>query len=284
MSRAALVLLLLSAGLGCRGRTDPALIQLLDARRLVGEMRIQFAKASDASGRAVMADTDADSVTFAQEARTAAGVVDADIPRLSQRLSGDDTGLLAAFRERFARYRALDQQILDLAVENTNLKAQRLSFGPVRAAADQLAAALDAAVAALPAGDRCHAGDLAARAKLAVREIQVLQAPHIAESRDAEMTRMEKEMAARQDAARASLASLDGMARGPAKAPLSQARAAMDRFEQTSRQLIALSRANSNVRSLELALRQQPALASACDESLTALQDALAKEGFSGTR
>jgi hypothetical protein len=65
---------------------------------------------------------------------------------------------------------------------------------------------------------------------------------------------------------------------------LNAASAALGRFDKLSAELVALSRRNSNVRSLELALRRAPALVVACDGSLAALQEALAKEGFSGTR
>ena len=47
----------------------------------------------------------------------------------------DESLLLQQFVERFGKYRELDRHILDLAVENTNLKAQRLSFGPAQDAA-----------------------------------------------------------------------------------------------------------------------------------------------------
>ena len=50
--------------------------------------------------------------------------------------------LLEEFGSRFAEYRALDETILGLAVENTNLKAQRLSFGPAQEAADAFRDAL----------------------------------------------------------------------------------------------------------------------------------------------
>ncbi len=40
------------------------------------------------------------------------------------------------FNGQSAQYGSLDRNILALAVENTNLKAQRLSFGPAREAAD----------------------------------------------------------------------------------------------------------------------------------------------------
>ncbi len=288
MSRAIQFLLLGTLALSCRGRVTPAFVELAEARRLAGEMRVDFAKASDASDRAVLADTDADSQKFAREAELHADAVQADAAQLAARLSDlgnrADADLLSAFQERFTRYRTLDRAILVLAVENTNLKAQRLSFGPVRQAADQLSAALDAAVAAVPVAGRCRADTVAARAKLAVREIQILQAPHIAESQDAEMDRLEKQMAERKSAAHSALESLASTAPAAARAALDRAKAGLDDFDRLSGQLIALSRANSNVRSLELTLRQKPALTASCDESLAALDAALAKRAFGATR
>ena len=90
-------------------------------------------------------------------------------------------------------------------------------------------------------------------------------------------------MAAHRAAVEAALEQLS--AGGPAvRAHVEVARAALGRFNRLSAQLIALSRRNTNVRSLQLALRQKPAVTAACDETLAALVDALAKEGFSGTR
>jgi hypothetical protein len=53
---------------------------------------------------------------------------------------------------RFAEYRVLDRKILDLAVENTNLKAQRLALGPAQEAADAFRDALKAARPPRPRG------------------------------------------------------------------------------------------------------------------------------------
>ena len=52
----------------------------------------------------------------------------------------------SGFKARFDEYRRLDDEILPLAVENTNVKAQRLSFGPAREAADDFRTSVDAAV------------------------------------------------------------------------------------------------------------------------------------------
>ncbi len=77
----------------------------------------------------------------------------------------------------------MDDEILPLAVENTNLKAQRLSFGPAQEAAEAFRAALDAAVRS--AKGSCCAEAIADESAAALLEIQVLQAPHIAEPDDA---------------------------------------------------------------------------------------------------
>lgn len=285
-SRLAFVMLLLLPG-GCARRSAPAFVHLAEARRLAAQLEVDLSKASDASARAVLADTDEQSVAFARQAQEASNALSALLPELAAHLAAldpADADLLAQFRERLGRYQQLDRQILALAVENTNLKAQRLSFGPVRQAADAFCAAVDRAAGAAPAAARPRAREVALRAALAVREAQVLQAPHIAESRDVEMDRLEKEMAARDAAARAGLDALRPLAGSAGRPHLDDAGAALDRFDELTHQLIALSRRNTNVRSLELALRQEPALTVACDESLTALQRALAREGFSGTR
>jgi hypothetical protein len=162
--------------------------------------------------------------------------------------------------------------------------AETDAFGPVREAADAWRDALEAALKTLPEREQARADAVVARAELAVREIQVLQAPHIAEPDDAEMARLEKEMAAREDAARRALTTLASLGGASGASTLAPARAALDRFGAESQKLIALSRRNSNVRSLAISLRQAPTLAAACDASLAVLDAALAKEGSSATR
>ncbi|HSY41344.1 MAG TPA: hypothetical protein VLA79_17515 [Polyangia bacterium] len=273
---------------GCRNVPDPAFTQLAEARRLADDLRIQLAKSSDASDRAVMAETDEESAAFAREADQAAGAIESKSAALSARLQSlgyaPEQHALQDFTERFAAYRKLDHDVLDLAVQNTNLKAQRLSFGPVRETADGFRDDLQAAAQLAPAKDRCRVDGLVARAELAVREIQILQAPHIAEPDEAAMTKIEKQMTDHLAAAREALKSLGAGASAAMAKQLDAASAALDHFDKLSAELVALSRRNSNVRSLALALRRAPELVAACDGSLAILQEALAKEGFSGTR
>ena len=270
------------AAAGCR--SAPVLTQLLEARKLATDLRLQFTKAADASNRAVMAESDEASGAAAREAEEAIGAIlrytQALQPILRDLAYADEIRLLNEFDGRFAEYRTLDRTILGLAVENTNLKAQRLSFGPAREAADAFRDSLEAIARASKDAWRVHA--LVASAVANVREIQVLQAPHIAEPDEGEMSRVETQMAAAETAARRALDSLKGVV-GP-RPDLGAAAAALDRFKAINAELVALSRRNSDVRSLALSLGHKRTLTAACDDSLRALQAALQRHAFTATR
>jgi hypothetical protein len=274
--------------LGCQRGQGAFFTRLDEARSLAADVRVQFNKADDASNRAVLADTDEASISFAREAEKAVQIVESYVTALAPLLRSfgfpNEIQLLQEFRKHFGEYRNLDRSILELAVENTNLKAQRLSFGPVRQAADSFRDSLGTAASSVAPKDRCRVEALVAKAMLAVREIQVLQAPHIAEPDDAAMTRMEKEMADLEASAMSAVKELAELVQPAARPALDAALSALDRFRDVSGELLKLSRRNSNVRSLEMSLRTKPALVAACDDSLRALQDALAKEGSKATK
>jgi len=283
-----LIVAVLTTASGCISAPETALERLLESRRLTANLVVQFTKASDGSNRAVMADTDEASVAFAREAEEATQAIEKDASELAPMLSGlgysNETGLLEEFKSRFAEYRALDRNILELAVENTNLKAQRLSFGAAQEAADSFADSLTTIAPLDSAKDTWRMKALVATALAAVREIQVLQAPHIAEADEAAMTRMEKQMATEEASARSALATLGAMTQPASRPHLAAATAALDRFIGLNAQIMALSRRNTNVRSLALTLGQKRTLTAACEDRLQALQDALAKREFKATR
>jgi hypothetical protein len=288
---AATLLLAAAAGLaalasGC-GDVNAVLEKVAEARQLAADLVVQFTKASDAANRAVMADTDAASLEFAQESRQAADAVQKDLtalrPMLESLAYADETKLLNDFANKFAEYRTLDQRILDLAVENTNLKAQRLAFGPAQEAADAFRDALKA-VSTAAGRDNARVEALALTAVTTVREIQVLQAPHIADADEAVMTKMEKEMATSESSARRALDQLRALLPPSAQGQLRTATAALDKFVDLNTQIITLSRRNTNVRSLALSLDEKRKITKACEDSLHALQAALAKRGFTNIR
>lgn len=286
--RAAIAVALTLAAVGCHSDARAMFARLAEARLQVADLRIQFSRAVDASNRAVMADTDAASIDFAHEAERSTAAVQAGADKLAEQLRGvslaEETRLYDEFVGHWAAYRKLDRGILELAVENTNLKAQSLSFGPASESADAFRDLLDTVARGTAAKDRCRVEALVDQAVLRVREIQVLHAPHIAEPDDATMARMEKQMAEQENAARASLHGLAGLVAPAMREPLASAVAALDRFVDVSKKIIALSRRNTNVRSLKMSLSERPPLAAACEDGLRALQDALAKEESTATR
>ena len=143
-----MMVLTLGAAAGCDVNT--ALEHQAEARRLAAGVLIEFTKAGDASLRAVMADTDEASVAFAREAEQATQAARRTPTRWGRCCATSatltKTRLFEQFVSRFSDYRAMDRRILDLAVENTNLKAQQLSFGPAREAADTFRDSLAAVV------------------------------------------------------------------------------------------------------------------------------------------
>src|SRR3954452_7282994 len=108
---------------GCRAQP---LTDLAEARRLVAELQVQFTKTVEASNRAVMADTDKASEDAAREARAATSAVERTASELRPHLESlgyrDEISRLAEFARGFEEYKRSDEQILPLAVENTNLK------------------------------------------------------------------------------------------------------------------------------------------------------------------
>jgi len=173
-SRSAALARLLAAGVavgalsGCVN-TPAVLAQLDEARRQAAEAHVEFTKASEASNRAVMADTDESSTAAAAEARRARQIVEQRLTSLTATLTmlgyREDLGHLNGFASTFEEYRRLDDEILPLAAENTNLKAQRLSFGPAREAADAFRAAVDGAIRRAVPTSNCCAEAAALRAR-----------------------------------------------------------------------------------------------------------------------
>jgi hypothetical protein len=235
-----------------------------------------------------MADTDDAAAAAAEEARRARQVVVRDIQALRATLEslryGDDLRHLTDFESRFKEYRRLEDEILPLAVENTNLKAQRLSFGPSREAAQSFFAALEQAMGTSAAKDSCRAEGMAAGARMAILEIEVMYAPHIAEAQDAAMTQMETQMTAAAARAQKAVGELKRMLPSTSRASLDTAVAELDRFLSIHKEIIALSRRNSDVRSLALSLGEKRKVTAECEAHLQALEEALARHEFTATR
>jgi len=270
--------------LGCD--VNRALERVNEARHDAADLTVQFTKAADAGNLAVMADTDEASQRFAAEARAHADSAEKDLAAIRAQLISlnfsEELRLLDEFAGHFNTFRKLDATILELAVANTNLKAQQLSFGTAQDASDALAEALARLAPATDASGTWHVKALAASVLAHAREVQALQARHIAEPDEATMRTIETRMSAAERGARDELAALAPLVHPGARAELAAASGAFERLMAANKQILELSHRNTNVRSLAMALTQKRSVVTACEDSLRAVQEALAKRIYRG--
>jgi hypothetical protein len=245
---------------------------------LTGQIGYALASAAEAEKSAVLATTDEQSAAFAQQARTATAAAERGRAALDQLLQTEGTSkekaLLRQFSTAFSELRHVDDELLALAVQNTNLKATALTFG---ASADALGA-MDAALSRIiavsanaSAGNAKKALFLAASAQAAALRIQILLPPHIAEEADTKMDALEAKMAKQDLEVKDALYGLAAVL--PAgDASLALAGASYARFTELKTQILALSRENTNVRSLALSLNQKRKVTVLCEDALAALE------------
>jgi hypothetical protein len=272
-----------------QGETSPSRQLVAQASRadLVSRMQADLASASEAEKSAVLAITDRDSQTFADQARAATARVETELQELGHQLPTEgaqrEGELMAQFSEAFRNLKAIDEEVLTLAVKNTNLKAYGLLFGD---AANTLAQ-MDAALARV-IEKRTEAPDakrvllLASDARIGVLRVQALLAPHIAEESDEKMDQMEVAMSKEEAQVRKGLDGLAALQKPAADADLGAARAAFARYEEIKARIVVLSRENTNVRSLAMSLNQKRNALAICLEDLGALKASILDERIVG--
>lgn len=252
------------------------------ARPIVDRMSLALVSASEAEKSAVMAIADEESETFANQAREATVRVEQGRRELAELFerggNGHEEKLLEQFSKAFTEFQRIDNDLLSLAVRNTNLKASRLAFGPAAAELDEMDAALARIVMQnSPSLDR-RLVRLADDARIAALRIQTLLPPHIAEESDQKMDRMEYLMALEDRRVHESLDELAAMEKLAADPSLATARSSYARFSDTKTQILKLSRENTNVRSLSISLNQKRKIMLLCLDALANLKNAIEQE------
>ena len=268
---------------------NPAEQLAFKARRvdLVGRMQLALASASEAEKSAVLAITDQDSQTFADQARAATAQLEQERRELEELLKAGGTksekDLLAQFSEVFAELQRIDNEVLSLAVKNTNLKAYSLAFGPAADALEEMDAALSRVVAAhADSPDAKKVMLLAFGARIGALRIQTLLPPHIAEESDQKMDELEALMAKEDKQVRQDLDGLAALPELEGDADLATAVSRYARFTKIKTQILALSRENTNVRSLAISLNQKRKAMILCQDALSALKQAILEEPIAG--
>ena len=245
--------------------------------RLITQMRVEMASASEAETSVVVAQADQASADFAEQARAATASVERAgselAPLISRSGTDNEKDLFSKFSQAFAEFQQVQAMLLDLAVKNTNVKAYGLAFGPATDALHKLDDALNRLMAAHEGTPGAIAVSTAAvRVQIGALRIQTLLAPHIAEAEDKKMDQLEGTMSAQDKGVRDNLDRLAQMDEAKDRTLVDAAKSAYTNFSAIRKTILALSRENSNVRSLAIALDQKRKVAALCQDPLDALQ------------
>ena len=268
---------------------DSAAQLAFKARRvdLVERMQLDLVSASEAEKSAVLAIDDQDAQSLAGQARAASAQVEQERGELGELLTAGGTQgereFLAQFGVSFAELQGIDDELLALAGKNTNLKAYSLAFGPAAVAVNEMNAALSRLVAANADSPEAKSTMLLAfGAQTSALRLQALLPPHIAEENDKKMDELEALMATEDAQVRKSLDGLAALPKFSHDPELATATARYAEFSRIKTQVIALSRENTNVRSLSISLNQKRKAMLVCQATLQALQRAILAEPIAG--
>ena len=262
---------------------------MLKKIEIISRMRANLLASVDAEKSAVMADTDEASRAFADQSRQAADAVDRDRRELGLLVEKDHTKreieLFREFDGAWAELRKIDQVVLELAGENTNIKAANLSFGQGSLAMKRFEEALtDLNRSKTSSRKDNQIAELVCNALTAGLKIHYLHAPHIAAANDNEMDKIEAEIGQQNEVIKSSLGALKHLLPMEKQASLREAEAAYDELTRVTAEVVALSRQNTNIKSFELSLGRKRKVTAQCDEILQKLEEAVRSKAFTGTR
>jgi len=253
----------------CSG--EPAFLRTAHKEELIDGIQQMLLASVEAEKSAVLSTSDEESLQMAEQARELAKEVDRLRDQLRALIVEDGRPVelegLDAFDRSWKELKAVDERLLVLAVANTNLKAARLSAREGLAAVDRFVGAIDAMERA--STDPALVRKLASASVAALRE-QALLLIHIPIAEDAEMTRLEEQMAALGASVERTLAELRAGAVVSPEA-LATAAKAWAEHRQVAAEVVRLSRENTNVRSYDVSAHEKRKVTKECLDALAAL-------------
>jgi methyl-accepting chemotaxis protein len=260
---------------------------------LCERMRLELLQAIRAEKNSILSVKDEDSREHAEEAAKAAAAVNRYRQELSRMLdqhaSSESRANLAEFNRAWEDFQKIEKQLLALSVQNTNIKATALAnsqgLDKVRALVDALNALLgllDKEVA--EAKEPAQLSKAYKKVRLAgATQYQVLLMDqtldlHVAGATDEEMSRFEVQLKAQEKEIDANLAQLAEGAEPRERAVLDKAAAQFAAMKEVAGQVAKLSRANTNIRSIQLSMGDARTAAINCDSALARLTEDLTKK------
>ncbi len=256
---------------------------------LLSTMRIHLLEAIEAEKNAVLAITDDESEDFAAKARHATDNVEKNRKEMEAIILQDklpqETEMINEFNSCWSQYRKLDETILALAVQNTNLKAQKVSSTQCNQEMARFEDSLGNLIHRKTNNRQCNnAVMLSYEALTASLKIFALHKPHIEEANDQAMDNIEQNIKSYDETAKKALNSLHNIPGLSENLDLNNADAAYKRFMTLTGEVLRLSRLNTNIKSVELSLGKKRLIASQCQENLASLQEAVQAQQSKATR
>jgi hypothetical protein len=242
-------------------------------------MRIHLLETIEAEKNAVMAITDEESISFASQARQAADRVESGRKEIEAVIQQGkfpfprETEMMNEFNSCWSRYKQMDETVLDLAVQNTNLKAQRISATQDAQALEHFEESLKALIDRNMHRGQCNKTvTLSYEALTATLKVFALHKPHIEEAEDPEMDKIEQRIQSYDEAVRKNLGALHGIPNLSNDKDLNNAKTAYERFMNLTGEILKLSRMNTNIKSVDLSLGKIRLISLQCQEILANLQ------------
>jgi hypothetical protein len=256
---------------------------------LLSAMRIHLLEATEAEKNAVMAITDETSESFAAQARGAADAVEIGRKQVESIVHQDnlprELAMMDEFNACWSRYKDLNDTVLNLATQNTNLKAQKISTTQCAQEMQRFDEGLQRIISRNTHGNQCnYVATLSYAALTASLKIFTLHKPHIEEASDQEMDKIEQNIKVYDESVRKALTDLRGIAALREDEDLKNAETAYQAFMNLTAEVLRLSRLNTNIKSAELSLGRKRMVSSQCQEILTTFGDAVQTESYTATR
>lgn len=251
--------------------------------QVLSNIQIAMLKSVEAEKNAVLAVTNETALGFANQARKASETVEQERQTFealpAQSKSTQELELFGEFSLCWNQFRKLDETLLALATQNTNIRAKDLSAKQASQALDDFETSLKT----LPQAQERQT-KVALEALNAALKIQILHKPHIEASSDQVMDQLETRIKVLDEAARTHLSSLNDSATPETRETLTEARSSYDRYMNITREVIKLSRLNTNIKSTELSLDKKQLISSQCQSQLSELQQIVAGQTSKATR
>jgi hypothetical protein len=252
-------------------------------------MRIHLLEGIEAEKNAILSITDETSQNFVNRARQATDGVENSRKEIEaiihQEKLPQEIKVLNDFNVCWSQFRKLDETILDLATQNTNFKAQKISSTQGAQEMERFEDSLNHLIHRNTNNTPCNdTVMLSYEALTNALKIYTLHKPHIEEADDKEMDKIEQNIKSYNESARKALGSLHSITDLSDNADLKNAETAYENFMNLTGEILRLSRMNTNIKSAELSLGRKRLVSSQCQEILSTLQETVQTQWFNATR